>query len=94
MCDCDLRWYRQWIDEEWNEIEDEWLKETSCVDPADRQEHNIAEVPLKDMFCTDDVSDKPPRVKVRVLVYSTQSSSTVCNIALNVVSKELYEMVQ
>ena len=21
ICDCELRWYRQWIDEEWNEID-------------------------------------------------------------------------
>ncbi len=24
VCDCDLRWYRQWIEEEWNEIEETW----------------------------------------------------------------------
>ena len=59
MCDCDLRWYRQWIEQEWNEIEEQWLQETFCQDPADEKEHNIAEVPLKDMFCDDDVTDKP-----------------------------------
>ena len=21
VCDCELRWYRQWIEEEWNEVE-------------------------------------------------------------------------
>ena len=40
-------------------MEEEWLKETFCKDPADNQRHNIAEVPLKDMFCTGDVTDKP-----------------------------------
>ena len=62
MCDCDLRWYRQWIEEEWNEIDEEWLQETTCKDPADGKEHNIAEVPLRDMFCADDVTDKPGKV--------------------------------
>jgi len=66
VCDCDLRWYRQWIEEEWNEVEEEWLKDTYCTDPADRLEHNIAEVPLKDMFCDDDVTDKPGKVKIRL----------------------------
>ena len=51
-CDCELRWYRQWIEDEWNEVEEQWLKLTQCTDPADEREHNIAEVPLKDMFCT------------------------------------------
>ena len=58
LCDCELRWYRQWINEEWNPVEEEWLKDTYCKDPADNKEHNIAEVPLKDMFCTSDVQDK------------------------------------
>ena len=39
-------------------MEEEWLKDTYCKDPADNKEHNIAEVPLKDMFCTSDVQDK------------------------------------
>ena len=59
ICDCELRWYHQWIEEEWNPVEEQWLKETFCKDPADNQRHNIAEVPLKDMFCTGDVTDKP-----------------------------------
>lgn len=59
VCDCELRWYHQWIEEEWNPVEEEWLKDTFCLDPADHKQHNIAEVPLKDMFCTGDVKDKP-----------------------------------
>lgn len=59
LCDCELRWYHQWIEEEWNPVEQEWLKDTYCEDPADKKQHNIAEVPLKDMFCTTDVKDKP-----------------------------------
>ena len=64
MCDCELRWYRQWIEEEWNEVDEQYLKKTVCTDPADGDEHNIAEVPLKDMFCNENVSDKPPKVDV------------------------------
>ncbi|TRY67538.1 hypothetical protein TCAL_10473 [Tigriopus californicus] len=63
VCDCDLRWYRQWIDEEWNEIEEDWLQDTLCEDPADKQQHNIAQVPLKDMLCNEEVSDKPASIK-------------------------------
>lgn len=59
VCDCELRWYRQWIEEEWNAVEEEWLKATFCEDPADNMRHNIAEVPLKDMFCNGEVRDKP-----------------------------------
>ena len=59
VCDCDLRWYRSWIDEQWNEINDKFLKETICKDVADNKEHNIAEVPLKDMFCNGNEKDKP-----------------------------------
>ncbi len=50
-------------------MEEEWLKDTFCLDPADGKEHNIEQVPLKDMFCKDpSVSDKEPtRKKVRRL---------------------------
>lgn len=64
ICDCELRWYRQWIDEEWNEIDAKWLKETHCEDVSDKKQYNIAEVPLKDMFCDDGVKDKPPANKI------------------------------
>ena len=58
ICDCELRWYRQWIDEEWNEIEDEWLKDTFCKDPTDDKNHLIKEVDLKHMYCKGEVRDK------------------------------------
>ena len=74
ICDCELRWYHQWIEEEWNPVEEGWLKETFCKDPADNQRHNIAEVPLKDMFCTGDVTDKPS-----ARVSSTRESNTNLN---------------
>lgn len=74
ICDCELRWYHQWIEEEWNPVEEGWLKETFCKDPADNQRHNIAEVPLKDMFCTGDVTDKP---SARVSSTATRSNTNL-----------------
>ena len=74
-CDCELRWYRQWIEEEWNEVEEKWLKETTCKDPKDGKMHNIREVPLKDMFCVGDVRDKPSSKDVRKNVISACTSS-------------------
>ena len=65
VCDCELRWYHQWINQEWNPVEEEWLKETFCIDPVDDRQHNIAKVPLKDMFCDSDVQDKPSTRVVR-----------------------------
>jgi Leucine-rich repeat (LRR) protein len=59
VCDCELRWYRQYIEEEWNEVDAQWLKDTFCEDVADNRQHNIAEVPLKDMYCGSGVVDKP-----------------------------------
>ena len=52
-------------------MEEEWLKDTYCKDPADNKEHNIAEVPLKDMFCPSDVQDKLS-TKVRMLEKCTK----------------------
>ena len=73
MCDCELRWYHQWINEEWSPVEEEWLKETFCIDPVDDRQHKIAKVPLKDMFCNSDVQDKPSTrvVRKKNLIYQT-----------------------
>ena len=75
VCDCELRWYRQWIEEEWNEINPEYLKDTFCKDITDNKEHNIAEVPLKDMFCSGNVKDKSPKVKVSLWGANCQNKS-------------------
>jgi len=61
VCDCELRWYKQWIEDEWNPVEEQWLKETSCKSPRDGKRHNIEEVDLKDMFCDSSVKDKAGR---------------------------------
>lgn len=57
-CDCELRWYKHWIESEWNPIEDEWLRETYCEDPADEKTHLISEVSLSDMYCDGSQKDK------------------------------------
>jgi len=36
----------------------EWLKDTFCLNQADKKQHNIAKVSLKDMYCTDQVKEK------------------------------------
>ena len=46
----------------------EWLKDTFCLSKVDNKQHNIAEVSLKDMFCSTDVKDKKGRKKVKVCV--------------------------
>ena len=61
-CDCELRWYKQWINDEWNEVEETWLKKTICTNPRDGKQHYISEVDLKDMFCDASVQDKAPKV--------------------------------
>ena len=68
VCDCELRWYKQWIEDEWNPVEEQWLKETSCKSPRDGKRHNIEEVDLKDMFCDSSVKDKAGRVRSQATV--------------------------
>ena len=81
VCDCELRWYRQWIEEEWNPVEESWLKDTFCLDRADNESHNIAEVPLKDMFCLGDVRDKPStRVKFRLFAFFQNRRSCIATL--------------
>ena len=63
ICDCELRWYKQWINDEWNPVEETWLQDTHCKSPRDGKEHVISEVSLKDMFCDSSVKDKPGKVK-------------------------------
>ena len=66
MCDCELRWYKQWIEDEWNPVEEQWLKATYCTNPADGKKHKIHEVDLKDMYCDSSVKDKAGRVSIRL----------------------------
>ena len=42
----------------------QFIKDTHCEDVSDKKQYNIAEVPLKDMFCDDGVKDKPATNKV------------------------------
>ena len=62
VCDCELRWYKQWIEDEWNPVEEQWLQDTYCTSPKDGRKHKIHEVELKDMFCDSSVKDKAGRV--------------------------------
>ena len=62
-CDCELRWYKQWINDEWNPVEETWLQDTYCRSPKDQKRHLISEVELKDMFCDSSVRDKAGKVR-------------------------------
>ena len=62
VCDCELRWYKQWIESEWNEIEETWLKDTYCESPEDGKTHNIEKVDLKEFYCVGAVRDKVGKV--------------------------------
>ena len=71
MCDCELRWYKQWIEDEWNPVEEQWLQDTYCTSPKDGRKHKIHEVELKDMFCDSSVKDKAGRVSFYTKKYGT-----------------------
>ena len=57
VCDCELRWYKEWIEDKWNPIEEKWLKDTYCTSPSDGKVHKIHEVVLRDMYCGSSVKD-------------------------------------
>ena len=58
MCDCELRWYKEWIEDKWNPIEEKWLKDTYCTSPSDGKVHKIHEVVLRDMYCGSSVKHR------------------------------------
>ena len=43
-CDCEMRWYKRWYNDGWQDVDEDHIRETSCQDPYDGREHNIAEV--------------------------------------------------
>ena len=46
MCDCEMRWYRRWYNDGWQEVDEDHIRDTDCTDPYDGREHNIAKVRL------------------------------------------------
>ncbi|XP_023343282.1 leucine-rich repeat-containing protein 15 isoform X3 [Eurytemora carolleeae] len=51
ICDCEMRWYKKWFNAEWQEIDQDYIKATHCVDPEDGREHLISQVSLNHMYC-------------------------------------------
>ena len=51
----------------------EWLKDTYCISKVDNKQHNIAEVSLKDMYCTTDVKDNKGTMSVSTFYCAKQS---------------------
>lgn len=47
MCDCEMRWYRKWYNDGWQEVDEDHIRDTDCTDPYDGKEHNIAEVSIE-----------------------------------------------
>jgi hypothetical protein len=72
VCDCEMRWYKQWYENEWQEIDKDYIKETSCIDPVDHHEHKIKEVDLNHMYCltpvVEDVDGAAGHLSVNVLL--------------------------
>ena len=46
-----MRWYKQWYDDYWQEVDEDHIKDTTCMDPVDRHEHQINKVELSHMYC-------------------------------------------
>ena len=44
VCDCEMRWYRKWYNDGWQEVDEDHIRDTDCTDPYDGMEHNIAKV--------------------------------------------------
>jgi len=51
ICDCEMRWYKRWYNDGWQDVDEDHIRDTACTDPSDGKEHNIAEVDLSHMFC-------------------------------------------
>jgi len=66
VCDCEMRWYKRWYHDGWQDVDEDHIKNTSCTDPTDHQEHPIHKVNLDHMYC--------PRA--RLMMPSSSSPST------------------
>jgi len=51
ICDCEMRWYKRWYNDGWQDIDEEHIRNTTCIDPTDRMEHSIQTVDLNHMYC-------------------------------------------
>merc|ERR1719481_775795 len=56
ICDCEMRWYKKWYQGEWQDVDEDHIKNTTCFNPADNRDHAISHVDLHDMFCLTPVA--------------------------------------
>jgi len=51
VCNCEMRWYKRWYNDGWQDVDEDHIKDTACVDPTDGREHQINKVDISHMFC-------------------------------------------
>lgn len=61
ICDCELKWYKKWYYDGWQDVDTDHLKDITCKDPEDGKEHLLKDVDLEHMYCiTDTVNGSTP----------------------------------
>ena len=46
-----MRWYKRWYNDGWQDVDEDHIKDTLCVDPTDGREHRINKIDISRMFC-------------------------------------------
>ena len=44
VCNCEMRWYKRWYNDGWQDVDEDHIRDTHCVDPTDGREHQIKQV--------------------------------------------------
>ena len=44
VCDCEMRWYRKWYNDGWQDVDEDHIRDTECTDPTDGRAHFITQV--------------------------------------------------
>ena len=44
VCDCEMRWYRRWYNDGWQDVDEDHIRDTECTDPTDGRTHLITKV--------------------------------------------------
>ena len=47
VCDCEMRWYRKWYNDGWQDVDEDHIRDTECTDPTDGRAHSITQVSLE-----------------------------------------------
>ena len=46
-----MQWYKRWYNDGWQDVDEDHIKDTTCVDPTDGRDHKINKVDISHMFC-------------------------------------------